>query len=48
MKETREREHEAYMRTLTPDDIKRDNLFRAAQRKAGKSRKSIRMLPRNP
>ena len=31
-------EYEAYLRTLTPDDIKRENLFRAAQRKAGKSR----------
>ena len=32
-----QREYEAYLRTLTPDDIKRENLFRAAQRKAGKS-----------
>ncbi|KAF5352061.1 hypothetical protein D9758_009399 [Tetrapyrgos nigripes] len=39
MKEAREREHTAYMRTLTPEDIKRENAFRAAQRKAGKSRK---------
>lgn len=48
MKEAREREHEAYMRTLTPDDIKRENLFRAAQRKAGKSRKSNIKDPNAP
>ena len=27
MKEAREKEHEAYMRTLTPEDIKRENLY---------------------
>ena len=48
MKEAREREHEAYMRTLTPEDIKRENLFRAAQRKAGKSRKSNIKDPNAP
>ncbi|KAE9409933.1 putative HMG1 protein [Gymnopus androsaceus JB14] len=48
MKETREREHAAYMRTLTPDDIKRENVFRAAQRKAGKSRKSNIKDPNAP
>ncbi|KAF6762222.1 hypothetical protein DFP72DRAFT_599174 [Ephemerocybe angulata] len=47
-KETREREHEAYMRTLTPDDIKRENVFRAAQRKAGKSRKGNIKDPNAP
>ncbi|KAJ7709131.1 high mobility group box domain-containing protein [Mycena metata] len=35
----RERSLNAYMHTLTPDDIKRENAFRSAQRKAGKSRK---------
>jgi hypothetical protein len=39
-KDIREQELNAYMRTLTPDDIKRENAFRSAQRKAGKSRKS--------
>ncbi|KAJ3741581.1 putative HMG1 protein [Lentinula detonsa] len=48
MKEAREREHAAYMRTLTPDDIKRENVFRAAQRKAGKSRKSNIKDPNAP
>ncbi|KAJ3864945.1 MAG: putative HMG1 protein [Lentinula lateritia] len=48
MKEAREREHAAYMRTLTPEDIKRENVFRAAQRKAGKSRKSNIKDPNAP
>lgn len=36
------------MRSLTPDDIKRENAFRAAQRKAGKSRKSNIKDPNAP
>ena len=48
MKEAREREHAAYMRTLTPEDIKRENAFRTAQRKAGKSRKSNIKDPNAP
>ncbi|KAF9021504.1 hypothetical protein BDZ89DRAFT_1093474 [Hymenopellis radicata] len=48
MKEARERELTAYMRTLTPDDIKRENAYRAAQRKAGKSRKSNIKDPNAP
>ncbi|KAF5322788.1 hypothetical protein D9619_000607 [Psilocybe cf. subviscida] len=48
MKDAREKEHDAYMRTLTPDDIKRENAFRAAQRKAGKSRKSNIKDPNAP
>jgi hypothetical protein len=47
-KELRERELTAYMRTLTPEDIKRENVFRAAQRKAGKSRKSNIKDPNAP
>jgi hypothetical protein len=47
-KEARERELAAYMRTLTPDDIKRENAFRTAQRKAGKSRKSNIKDPNAP
>ncbi|KNZ77200.1 Mismatch-binding protein cmb1 [Termitomyces sp. J132] len=47
-KEARERELTAYMRSLTPDDIKRENAFRAAQRKAGKSRKSNIKDPNAP
>ncbi|KAJ7572563.1 hypothetical protein C8J56DRAFT_807203 [Mycena floridula] len=48
MKEARERELSAYMRTLTPDDIKRENAYRTAQRKAGKSRKSNIKDPNAP
>ncbi|TFK43764.1 hypothetical protein BDQ12DRAFT_662349 [Crucibulum laeve] len=47
-KDARERELNAYMRTLTPDDIKRENAFRTAQRKAGKSRKSNIKDPNAP
>ncbi|KAJ7834626.1 hypothetical protein B0H14DRAFT_2590776 [Mycena olivaceomarginata] len=35
-KDVRELALASYMRTLTPDDIKRENAFRAAQRKVGK------------
>jgi len=48
MKEIREREHLAYMSSLTPEDIKRENLFRAAQRKAGKSRRGNIKDPNAP
>ncbi|KAI0053683.1 hypothetical protein FA95DRAFT_1481141 [Auriscalpium vulgare] len=48
MKEVRERDHAAYMSSLTPDDIKRENTFRAAQRKAGKSRKGNIKDPNAP
>ncbi|KIY49486.1 hypothetical protein FISHEDRAFT_25668, partial [Fistulina hepatica ATCC 64428] len=44
----REKEYAAYMKTLTPEDIKRENAFRAAQRKAGKSRKSNIKDPNAP
>ncbi|TFK68188.1 hypothetical protein BDN72DRAFT_769649 [Pluteus cervinus] len=47
-KEDRERELAAYMKTLTPEDIKRENAFRAAQRKAGKSRRSNIKDPNAP
>jgi hypothetical protein len=47
-KDVRERLHNEYMRTLTPEDIKRENAFRAAQRKAGKSRKSNIKDPNAP
>jgi hypothetical protein len=47
-KDSREREYAAYMRTLTPDDIKRENAFRTAQRKAGKSRKANMKDPNAP
>ena len=36
------------MRTLTPEDIKRENAFRTAQRKAGKSRKGNIKDPNAP
>lgn len=48
MKEIRERELHAYMSSLTPDDIKRENVFRAAQRKAGKSRRGNIKDPNAP
>ncbi|KAI0082372.1 hypothetical protein K474DRAFT_1585548 [Panus rudis PR-1116 ss-1] len=48
MKEARERELAAYMRTLTPDDIKKENAFRTAQRKAGKSRRGNIKDPNAP
>ncbi|KAF8663479.1 hypothetical protein AX16_001047 [Volvariella volvacea WC 439] len=47
-KEDREKELAAYMKSLTPEDIKRENAFRAAQRKAGKSRKSNIKDPNAP
>jgi hypothetical protein len=36
------------MRTLTPEDIKRENAFRTAQRKAGRSRKANMKDPNAP
>jgi hypothetical protein len=48
MKEIRERELHAYMTSLTPEDIKRENIFRAAQRKAGKSRRGNIKDPNAP
>ena len=48
MKEARERELAAWQRTLTPDDIKRENAFRTAQRRAGKSRKGNIKDPNAP
>jgi hypothetical protein len=48
LKDAREREHNAYMRTLTPDDIKKENAFRTAQRKAGKSRRGNLKDPNAP
>lgn len=44
----RERELAAYMKTLTPEDIKRENAFRTAQRRAGKSRKGNIKDPNAP
>lgn len=47
-KEDREREMAEWKRKLTPDDIRRENAFRAAQRKAGKSRKGNLKDPNAP
>ncbi|KAJ7228341.1 hypothetical protein GGX14DRAFT_346223 [Mycena pura] len=47
-KDIRERELNVYMRSLTPEDIKRENAYRSAQRKAGKSRKSNIKDPNAP
>ena len=48
MKEIREREHNTYMSSLTPEDIKRENTFRAAQRRSGKSRRGNIKDPNAP
>ncbi|KAL5529999.1 hypothetical protein ACEPAF_6256 [Sanghuangporus sanghuang] len=48
LKEARERELSAWQRTLTPEDIKRENAFRTAQRRAGKSRKGNIKDPNAP
>lgn len=48
LKAQRERELDAYLRKLTPEDIKRENVFRTAQRKAGKSRKGNLRDPNAP
>ncbi|KAI9000806.1 hypothetical protein BD414DRAFT_405792 [Trametes punicea] len=47
-KAAREEQLKAYMRTLTPEDIKRENAYRTAQRKAGKSRKGNLKDPNAP
>ncbi|KAK0557683.1 hypothetical protein OC846_000250 [Tilletia horrida] len=47
-KEQWERDMESWKASLTPEDIKRENLFRAAQRKAGKSRKGNLKDPHAP
>ncbi|CAE6484287.1 unnamed protein product [Rhizoctonia solani] len=47
-KEDYERELAAWQRTLTPDDIRQENAFRSAQRKAGKSRRSNLKDPNAP
>ncbi|KAL7282569.1 hypothetical protein PYCCODRAFT_1466082 [Trametes coccinea BRFM310] len=47
-KAEREEQLKAYMRTLTPEDIKRENAYRTAQRKAGKSRKGNLKDPNAP
>ncbi|KAL1739161.1 EXP1-like protein [Schizophyllum fasciatum] len=48
LKAQREKELDSYLRKLTPDDIKRENAFRTAQRKAGKSRKGNLRDPNAP
>ncbi|KAK0537138.1 hypothetical protein OC842_001751 [Tilletia horrida] len=47
-KEQWERDMQTWKASLTPEDIKRENLFRAAQRKAGKSRKGNLKDPNAP
>ncbi|PVF96301.1 hypothetical protein CPB86DRAFT_709363, partial [Serendipita vermifera] len=47
-KEVRERRLQAWQRTLTPEDIKRENRYRAAQRKAGLSRRANIKDPNAP
>ncbi|EIW78103.1 hypothetical protein CONPUDRAFT_156114 [Coniophora puteana RWD-64-598 SS2] len=48
LKQERERQNTEYMKTLTPDNIKRENAYRTAQRKASKSRKSNLKDPNTP
>ncbi|KAG9103883.1 exp1-like protein [Ceratobasidium sp. 370] len=47
-KDEYERELAAWQRMLTPEDIRTENAFRAAQRKAGKSRRSNLKDPNAP
>ncbi|PWN26594.1 HMG-box, partial [Jaminaea rosea] len=47
-KEQWERDMLAWKQTLTPEDIKQENMFRTAQRKAGKSRKGNLKDPNAP
>ena len=47
-KQSREQRLAAWQRTLTPNDIKRENKFRAAQRKAGLSRRANIKDPNAP
>ena len=47
-KDAREKEYAEYLRTLTPEDIKRENSFRIAQRMAGKSRRANMKDPNAP
>ena len=48
LKEAREREHAAWQRTLTPEAIKRENAFRAQQRRTGRSRRGNIKDPNAP
>ena len=48
LKEARERELAAWQRTLTPEAIKRENAFRAQQRKSGRSRRGNIKDPNAP
>ena len=48
LKKARELELAAWQRTLTPDDIKRENAFRAQQRKSGRSRRGNIKDPNAP
>lgn len=47
-KEERERELAVWKSKLTPEDIRRENLYRAAQRKLGKSRRGNLKDPNAP
>ncbi|QRV72976.1 HMG (high mobility group) box protein [Ceratobasidium sp. AG-Ba] len=47
-KDEYERELAAWQKTLTPEDIRTENTYRAAQRKAGKSRRSNLKDPNAP
>ena len=47
-REAYKKEYTAWLATLSPDEIKRENEFRAGQRKAGKSRKGNLKDPNAP
>ena len=47
-RDAREKEFALYMHSLTPEDVKLENAFRTAQRKAGKSRKPNLKDPNAP
>ncbi|PAV21341.1 hypothetical protein PNOK_0396800 [Pyrrhoderma noxium] len=48
LKKIREREVAEWQRTLTPEDIKKENAYRTAQRRAGKSRRGNIKDPNAP
>ncbi|KZV69880.1 hypothetical protein PENSPDRAFT_465889 [Peniophora sp. CONT] len=48
LKAQREQEHAAWLSSLSPDDIRRENAFRTSQRRSGKSRRSNIKDPNAP
>lgn len=48
LKAERDRQMAAWSKTLRPEDVRQENVFRAAQRKEGKSRKANMKDPNAP